>query len=217
MTSLAAILDGFEAALQLERELGRRLVEMDRTLLRGTSGGARVAPAQSRASGSAEHVAPGAARNPKPETPEVARNIPQGRSNSHTEPAPLPKHGGRNPPPGNRYPFVFLHHRPLKGQAAEMIAKITAGLGYAPEAVPVVVDAPLPEANVYVVLGGGALKKFFPGTPASYGKWLRIGAQLALFTFSPEYILRFTPDSPEQMKVKRSMWTSLKNMKREIA
>ena len=89
-------------------------------------------------------------------------------------PAPAPR-----PPAASAsaYAFVFLHDKPLSPAGAEMMAKIVAAMGKTAATAPVVVAPPLPKAKVYIVLGGLALKRWFPGLPG--GRPGRARLQLA--------------------------------------
>ena len=202
MTALEYLLDGLEAELALERELGVRVVECDRSLLAvngewGTGNG-------ERGMGNGERENP---RLPNPNT--------QAPTNPPTQtPKHPPIHQSANP---NTFQFLFLHDKPLSQDGAEMVAKITAALNTTPEAAPLVVAPPLPNARVYVVLGGLALKKWFPGKNAAPGQWLRTdGGSWVLVTYSPEYILRFKTVTPTMKKMKFDMWNSLKEIARRL-
>ena len=98
-----------------------------------------------------------------------------------------------------------------------MMAKAVNGLGWAAEAAPVVVAAPLPAAKIYIVLGSEAMKKFFPELHGGPGQWLKApdGADV-LVTYSPEYILRFDASLPAVYEKKKEMWMSLKAAKQRI-
>lgn len=92
-----------------------------------------------------------------------------------------------------------------------MMAKIIPAMGRTAETAPIVIAPPLPQAKVYVVMGGLALKMFFPGMKAEPGSWQKSesGADV-LVTYSPEFILRFRKMTPELEKIKHAMWRSLK-------
>jgi len=183
------LLDGLEAELALERELGVRTVPIDRSLLEPPSAEppVQVAPSASAAQRSAH--APDAAHVTKPS----------------------------QPPPTGRFDFVFLHDRPLSEKGVEMMAKIIVALGRTAETAPIVLGTPLPEAKVYVVLGGLALRKFFPELRGSPGQWLKAsnGADV-LVSNSPEYILRFDDASPELKTIKANMWRNLKAVRQRF-
>ena len=109
------IIDGLEAELELERELGVRFVECDRSLLapltraprESAPGTATVpAPAQSAASPSAP---PRPAFSAPPRSEEPAR------------------------PNGGVFDFVFLHDRPLSAAVGSALADLLSGFAiYAP-------------------------------------------------------------------------------------
>ena len=179
MNALDFILEGLEAELALERELGVRLVELDRSLL---------APPPAR---------PVAA--PAPTSVPVQR------------PA-------ASAPSGDGFDFVFLHDRPLTASGLEMMGKIAAALGKTLKTAPVVFEGERPKAKAYIVLGGTALKKWFPEANAGLGKWFSAAdAQNVLFTYSPAYILRFSTVSPALQKIKKEMWTAIKSVLQKVA
>ena len=98
-----------------------------------------------------------------------------------------------------------------------MMAKIAAAMGKTPETAPVVHEKPIPRAHIYVVLGGLALRKWFPGRNAAPGLWIKSDKGLdVLVTYSPEYILRFKVVTPALKKLKSDMWTSLKGVMQRI-
>lgn len=99
-----------------------------------------------------------------------------------------------------------------------MIAKAIVAMERTVETTPVIVAPPLPKANVYVVLGGLALKTFFPGVKGGPNDWCRMpdGAEV-LITYSPDFILRFGEVTPAVKQMKQSMWQSLKAAKQRIA
>lgn len=197
MTVIEYILDGLEAELALERELGLRIVECDRSLLVSETADAAPRPARPTLSPSAS--APRHADHEVPRTPAPIA-------------APAPVRSG-----APAHPFVFVHHAPLSAAGSEMIAKITVALGATAESAPVVTAPPLPVARVYVVLGALALKRWFPGRTAGPGQWLQgDGGEMILVTYSPEFFLRYKVVTPAVDKLKHEMWNSLKEMKRRL-
>lgn len=73
-----------------------------------------------------------------------------------------------------------------------MMAKVAVFMGQDPVSAPVVTDAPLPQAKVYVVLGSQALRKWFPGIRAGNGMWFSTGdrgVENAVVTRSPDLVL----------------------------
>lgn len=195
MNALDYILDGLEAALELERELGVRVVECDRSLLTPAS---RLPSNVSRLSGEGL------------ETRDVRRETRVGLEMRDERPAAnnrtIEQSNGRTIPD-----LAFLHDRPLSPAGIEMMAKIIGAMKRTAENSPIVVEPPMPRAKVLVVLGGRALKKYFPEQKAEPGQWFRTpGGRDVLVTYSPEYILRFDTVTPAVQKLKQDMWRSLK-------
>ena len=97
-----------------------------------------------------------------------------------------------------------------------MMAKILNALGKADA--PIVVAPPVPLAKVTVVLGGLALKKYFPGMKGEPGQWQKTSeGRDVLITYSPAYILRFGTVTPAVEKIKQDMWTSLKAVRQRLS
>lgn len=195
MNALDYILDGLEAALELERELGVRVVECDRSLLTPAS---RLPSNVSRLSGEGL------------ETRDVRRETRVGLETRDERPAAnnrtIEQSNVRTIPD-----LAFLHDRPLSPAGIEMMAKIIGAMKRTAENSPIVVEPPMPRAKVLVVLGGRALKKYFPEQKAEPGQWFRTpGGRDVLVTYSPEYILRFGTVTPAVQKLKQDMWRSLK-------
>lgn len=195
MNALDYILDGLEAALELERELGVRVVECDRSLLTPAS---RLPSNVSRLSGEGL------------ETRDVRRETRVGLETRDERPAAnnrtIEQSNNRTVPD-----LAFLHDRPLSPAGIEMMAKIIGAMKRTAENSPIVVEPPMPRAKVLVVLGGRALKKYFPEQKAEPGQWFRTpGGRDVLVTYSPEYILRFGAVTPAVQKLKQDMWRSLK-------
>ena len=189
MNTLEYVLDGLEQWLEVERECGARILEVDRSLL-------SPAPSPEPA---AEMKAPR-----RPAAPEAAPVMASARPPSELA--------------STVYDFVFLHDRPLSPAGNEMMAKIVAAMGKTTETAPVVVDPPLPRARIYIVLGGLALKKHFPGTRGEPGKWAKTAdGKEILITYSPLFILRFPTVTDAVMKTKREMWNSLKVAMQKIS
>ena len=195
MNALDYILDGLEAALELERELGVRVVECDRSLLTPAS---RLPSNVSRLSGEGL------------ETRDVRRETRAGLETRDARPVAnnrtIEQSNGRTIPD-----LAFLHDRPLSPAGIEMMAKIIGAMKRTAENSPIVVEPPMPRAKVLVVLGARALRKYFPEQKAEPGQWFRTpGGRDVLVTYSPEYILRFGAVTPAVQKLKQDMWRSLK-------
>jgi len=195
VTALEYLLDGLEAELELERELGVRVVELDRTLL-ATPQVASPVRAPSASSSNSN-----------------SRSSSSSNSNSHSN-SPTP------PLPHSSTPslsFAFLHDRPLSPSGIEMMAKIVTAMHETPETAPIVFTGERPPAKMYVVLGSEAMKKWYPGMRGAPGQWLRgRNGEDVLLTYSPEYLLRFGAATPALMKLKREMWTSLKGVMQRL-
>ena len=198
MTALDYILDGLEAELELERELGVRTLEIDRSLLAPLA--APTSPVSSLKSSPGGRT--GDDRRETGERTRDDRRETAGQSNNRT----IEQSNNRT-----NLPLAFLHDRPLSPQGVEMMAKIVSAMHLTAETAPVVVQPPLPEAKVYVVLGGLAMKKYFPGMRGEPGQWLKsTDGKEVLITYSPAYILRFATVTPAVQKMKQDMWRSLK-------
>jgi hypothetical protein len=200
--ALDYILDAFEKALQLERELGVKSVECDLALLKKAAPAPAPVPAPATMP---ENAVPAKAQSPA--TPASAAAAVPERPVAPKAPAGA---GAK------RYDFVFLHDRPLSDGGVEMMAKIIGAMRSSVEASPIIVAGPPPPAKIYVVLGGNALKKYFPGVKGAPGQWLKIDAVDVLVTNSPEYILRFGAGNAAVQKIKQDMWRSLKTVMQRL-
>ena len=188
MSAVDYILEGLAAELELERELGVRAIEIDRSLLAAAAVERRREPSKAVESAAFERYRQLSSQNRRPPGRPVAPS-----------------------PDRPVLDFAFLHHQPLSPKGVEMMAKIIAAMGKTAETAPVVVVPPPPKAKVHVVLGGLALKLYFPGLKGAPGQWLKAeGGEDVLVTYSPEYILRFGTVTPAVKKMKQDMWTSLK-------
>ena len=202
MDVLDFILDGIERALELERELGVRSVEIDRGVL-ATEKKGNSTPGQL--------IGRSADRMPAPD--EGNYNLREKRLGSELS-SDQPNNGPAEQ--GRICQLCFLHDRPLSPAGVEMMAKILNALGKADA--PIVVAPPVPEAKVTVVLGGLALKKYFPGMKGEPGQWQKTpDGRDVLITYSPAYILRFGSVTPAVQKIKQDMWTSLKAVRQRLS
>ena len=186
------LLDGLEAALELERDLGVRTLEVDRSLLAAPANGAASIP---RAA-------------PVPSAVPVPR----------AAPAPASRVAPASGVSATKYDFIFLHDRPLSPGGIEMMAKIITALGRTAETAPVVIEPPVPASKVAVALGVPALHKFFPGLRGSPGQWLKSAdGRDVLVSNSPADILRYGTVTPAVKKIKVDMWRNLKTVLQRIA
>ena len=207
MTALEYLLDGLEAELELERELGVRVVELDRSLLATPQVPSLVRAPSASSSNSHSHSS------------SSSNSSSRSNSNSNSPTPPLP-HSPTPPLPHSSTPslsFAFLHDRPLSPSGIEMMAKIVTAMHETPETAPIVFTGERPPAKMYVVLGSEAMKKWYPGMRRAPGQWLRgRNGEDVLLTYSPEYLLRFGAATPALMKLKREMWTSLKGVMQRL-
>ena len=197
------ILDGLSAALELERELGVRTVEIDRSLLAPVGqAAAPVAVAGQAASLSSDSCPSGLSR---PSRPAVLAAV-------AAAPAKQPAAQTAKPQAAKAvFDFVFVHERPLSPKGVEMMSKIVVAMGKTADTAPVVVAPPLPAAKIVVALGPRALKMFFPGLRGSPGDWLKsVDGRDVLVSTSPEDIVRYATVTPAIQKIKVEMWRNLK-------
>lgn len=203
MSVLDYIIEGIEAELALERELGVRSIELS-------------APLEPLASPKRVEQAKSAPLEP----PQVAARVepikvaPEQTVVKAAPVAAAPIKSASSHPAASGtadYDFVFLHHAPLSEDGRTMMAKIVEGMHKTPESAPIVCELPIPKAKVYVILGARALAKFRPDLKAAPGQWLKTekGAEV-LVTYSPEYILRFKTVTPAVRKMKGEMWLPLR-------
>jgi hypothetical protein len=191
LNALDYILAGLEAHLKLERELGRRIVEIDRRLLDAQK------PTSCGSSVSSDDIK--VFQEPKQ---DAAKAEAVEKTLSSKE---------------KIFDFVFVHDKNLTPEALEMMDKIIVALGRSKETAPIFFEGALPKAKAYAVLGALALKKYFPGLKGVPGQWLAgdKGEQV-LVTYSPHYILRFAVVTPAVKKIKEDMWKSLKTLLQRI-
>ena len=203
MEVLDFILDGLEKALELERELGVRSVEIDRGLLGATT----VPRLPSQVS---SPLTKGGL-----ETKDLRRETLAGSETRDVRPATVNR-TFEHSSDSDIKELVFLHDRPLSQAGVEMMAKILNALGK--PGAPIVIAPPVPQAKVTVVLGGLALKKYFPGMKGEPGQWQKTPeGRDVLITYSPAYILRFGTVTPAVQKIKQDMWTSLKAVRQRLS
>ena len=204
MTAIEYILDGLEAELALERELGNRVCEIDRSLLVDL-GSDRVGLGSDRVGIESGRVGIGSDRV----------GIGSGSDTNHQPPATNHQSPATNHQPPT---LCFLHDRPPTAAGVDMMDKITSALKLEPSSVPVVDAPPMPKAKVYIILGSFALRKWFPGRNLSPGQHFRTDSGAEVFvTYSPNYILRYKVVTPALVKIKQSMWTTIKQAARAAA
>ncbi|MBR4653595.1 MAG: hypothetical protein IKO72_09560 [Kiritimatiellae bacterium] len=190
---LAAILSAFEDALELERELGTRTVEIDRALL-------RMPPPAASASVSAPSAPNGLNGVNGPSAPNGVNG-----SNGVNGLNGLNAVKGEKDEPSAD--FAFLLECEPEGEVAELLPKMSAAIGYGPDGVKI----NDPSARVLIVLGSDALRKWIPGVLARPGQWVQRGDTPALVTASPTKTYRFLGHRPEKIRaLKLRLWADLK-------
>lgn len=188
------LLDAFEEALELERELGTRTVDCDRALLMPL------------------RPAPPPAPRPPSNDQRPTSNVQRPLSNDQR-----PTSNVQSPPSNDLTDFAFIVARAPQGAAAAMLEKMVAAMGYAMDRVAVVeaekAAAERPRARVYVVLGGSdAFRVFAPGQRAAPGLWTEVEGVPTIVTYSPARILSyFGGDAAGLTKAKRQIWSDLKS------
>ena len=223
MTALDYILDGLEAELALERELGVRFIECDRALLKSESGAVKIGEDKRQETRDKSAETRDARRDAAPKGPDLDA-APKGSDRDAAPKGPdldaAPKGDATflsREPNGVLHSFVFLHHREMGAQETDMMAKIVAALGTTLEVAPIVFEKPIPKAKVYVVLGQRALVKFFPGKKAAFDSWFESEkGKPILFTRAPADVLRFKEVTPAVKKMKQDMWLSLKGLLKRV-
>lgn len=191
MSNVNEILTAFEEALELERELGTRTVEIDRALLR-CSPEAMAAPARG-ASDSRENSSSSATSG--------------SRASSGSSMPRLPETVNDSSAAGARADFAFLLEGEPQGPVAELLPKMSEAIGYGPDGVKV----NDPSARVLIVLGSDAMAKWLPGVKARPGQWVQRGETPALVTASPTKTYRFFGHDPAKIRaLKLRLWADLK-------
>ena len=105
----------------------------------------------------------------------------------------------------------------LSSGGIAMMAKIVTAMKKTPDTAPIVFEGERPKARVYVVLGGLAMRKWFPELHCAAGQWAKgPRGEEVLVTYSPEFILRDGLDESAVKKLKVAMWTSLKGVMQRI-
>lgn len=215
---LAFVLDGLADYLALERELGVRTVEIDRSLLSAPAAAAAGAAAADRTAAATADRTHGTQTTHRTEKPSPAASTLTAQG-AAARPSPASKAEARAeaaPPRAAKGPFdfIFIADKPLSPRAVEMMAKIIPAMGQTPETAPVVVAPPIPNARFFVFLGRAALAKYMPGLRGEENRWLKSPkGKDVLLVKSPEEIVRFTTVTPALKKMKQDMWLALKTVR----
>ena len=191
MSNVNEILTAFEEALELERELGTRTVEIDRALLR-CSPEAMAAPARG-ASDSRENSGSSATSGSRASSGSSMPRLPETVNDSSAADA--------------RADIAFLLEGEPQGPVAELLPKMSEAIGYGPDGVKI----NDPSARVLIVLGSDAMAKWLPGVKARPGQWVQRGETPALVTASPTKTYRFFGHDPAKIRaLKLRLWADLK-------
>ena len=236
MTSFPEILNAFEQALELERELGTRTVECDRALLAPVSAAtSAAAPAMAATSAAAPVVAATSAALPTAaELTACTRCDLHGLGRTHV----VPGQGNANSPD-----FMFVGEAPgadedrqglaFVGAAGQFLTKMIAAMGYTRDQVFIANickcrppnnrtpaacvpylkrQIALVRPKCLILLGNTAMRGLFPDMLVRRGQWHVYEGIPAIGTFHPAYILRFDSarDPAGLRKAKVEVWDTLK-------
>ncbi len=197
MTALDYIINGLEAELVLQRELGVRFIECDRSLVLSLADAAENSAADS--------------------APVMPSRVQANVAAADNVPLSPVGHAAPDAAASSVYDFVFLHDKPLSAKGALIISKICHALNKDSQTAPLLFEGELPQAKVYVVLGGLAMRKWFPAMNSGPGSWEKAPNGIdVLVTYSPEYLIRFE-SSPSIDTIKRSMWLNIKSIMQRVA
>ena len=201
------ILEGFERALELERELGTRVVEIDRSLLAFPP--PEIPSAASAAAKSASQIQSGAAAAPsRPVLPAV----------------PVPRAPSDPNAPSSDLVIVAASPAELQGAAGDLLLKMLGAIGRDLGSAPVEVAGPdlaqrvaARSPKIVVMLGRDACRALLPSQRIGKGEWVAFGGALAAAIPSPAFMLRFYADKPEELnKLKRDAWNTLKLVRERL-
>lgn len=191
------IIYGFEKNLELERELGVKVFELDRTLLNPLAE-LSTATVQTKI------------ETAKIETEEKLSEIKSAASSVRRE---IPSHEPLKEPCRSKeivYDFIFVHDKPLSQEADGMMDKAIAALGSTREKSPVISAGAVPMSKMYVFLGMQAAKRFMPLASFSLGSVLTsAGGKKFVVTHSPEQVIRFSNIEKVQMRMKKELWSHI--------
>ena len=221
--TLETILSAFEEALELERELGTRTVEIDRALLRsegnvsGSSGdtadnglkgfngvnglnglkGSNGVNGLKGSDGANGLKGLNGTNGLKGSNGDNGLNGPKGVNSDGT---------GANAADA-RADFAFLLECEPEGPVAELLPKMSEAIGYGPNGVKI----NDPSARVLIVMGREAMAKWLPGVKARPGQWVQREGVPALVTASPTKTYRFFGHDPAKIRaLKLRLWADLK-------
>ena len=192
--ALEEILTAFEEALELERELGTRTVEIDRALLR-CSPAPMAAPVR------------GVSDSGEASRSSISNGSGSPSVSSDASEASSPGTASDSGAAGAQADFAFLLEGEPEGPVAELLPKMSEAIGYGPDGVKI----NDPSARVLIVLGSEALAKWLPGVKARPGQWVQREGVPALVTASPTKTYRFFGHDPAKIRaLKLRLWADLK-------
>lgn len=198
------ILEGFERALELERELGTKVVEIDRSLLVFPPPGAATAALEPASAA----VVAAAAASPASPPPRAFPSAPPAQLGT-------PSASGA---PASDLVVVASSPAELQGVAGELLLKMLGAIGRDLGSAPVEVAGPdlaqrvsARNPRIVVMLGRDACRALLPSRRVGKGEWVAFGNAVAAAIPSPAFMLRFYADKPEELnKLKRDAWNTLK-------
>ena len=204
------ILAGFERALELERELGVKVVELDRSLLVFPPPEAPVPAAVA----AARSDAPAAGAAPMPAPRPAFPSAP-------SAPTASPPSSGA---PTSDLVVVAASPAELQGVAGELLVKMLGAIGRDLGSAPVEVAGPdlaqrvlARNPRIVVMLGRDACRALLPSQRVGKGEWVAFGGAVAAAIPSPAFMLRFYADKPEELnKLKRDAWNTLKLVRERL-
>lgn len=200
MTDINGIIDKAIEAVVLERDLGERFFEIDRSLLEVDA----IIPVI---------ASPTVAHKPEPKVIEPTLE----------EPKVVQKKTRDDSQKSKIYDLLFLHDRPLSETSKLFMEKALAGLGMTIDEAPLITEKPtanekLPSAMVYVMMGERALKKFAPGYSTAMGVVSTSpGGKKVVFTHSPDDMSRFASATQAVVEMKKITWLGFKRAAAEAA
>lgn len=194
MTDFNGIIDKAIELVSLERDLGARCFEIDRSLLEVDDSIESAATLPQ-----AQHKPTEVVREGEKE-PQVEVKIAQVEIKEPTKREVA-----------KTYDFIFLHDKPLSPASEVFMLKALSGLGVTKEDAPIITEKPLPQALVYVVLGLKTLKKFAPGVSVTMGAVSTSpGGKRMVLTHSPEEMARFASVTTAVNEMKKITWLGFK-------
>jgi len=229
VNDLPAILEAFEEALVLERELGSRSFDFLEPLRAQMPAAAPAAEPCTKGGDATERVA----------AKQVATEETTIHSQSPNPSTPLAAPAAPKAPEVPSCEFLFVTEAPVDaaspagiflakmvkamGRPADAVAVLPACTGHypngrAPTPEEIALERPVFEKNVaarrpkcIVLLGRTAAKALLPDAPLRRGMWTLYGSVPAVMTLSPAYVMRFdTKTDPEGLRAaKVELWHTL--------